>query len=109
MGGLTDILETVMNSAGVQPGGHQQAGALLQPLLGWVASQGLESVVGMLEQKDRRCAPGWAAARIFRLSTPSWSRGWERSRSNSWRSKLASRATVPVRGSQCCSRSSLIT
>ena len=51
MSGLTDILETVLNRADVQPGGRQQAGALLQPLLGWVATQGLESVVGMLEQK----------------------------------------------------------
>ena len=51
MGGLTDILETLMNSADTQPGGRQQAGALLQPVLGWVATQGLESLVGMLEQK----------------------------------------------------------
>ena len=51
MGTLTDILETLTNGADAQPGGRQQAGALLQPLLGWVANQGLESLVGMLEQK----------------------------------------------------------
>jgi uncharacterized protein YidB (DUF937 family) len=51
MGTLTDILETLMKNADPQAGERQQVGALLQPLLGWVANQGLESLVGMLEQK----------------------------------------------------------
>ena len=51
MGTLTDILETLMKNEDPQAGERQQVGALVQPLLGWVANQGLESLVGMLEQK----------------------------------------------------------